>query len=290
MEEKEEKGKFGAPHFRPFDGEQDEGAENEILAPPPEADEEDRPRRGIGRGLAGLVWGAIKLGVITGMVFALVGTISYFALQYFIKGNEVVVPNVISLKPVEALEKLQPQQLYLKLDKKEFNEFVEAGAIVAQYPLPGTHAKAGTPVKITLSLGGQIATAPDLKGESLQSAEIKLRAADLVLGNIAYLPDAKTPRDQVLSQDPPAGTELPRGSEVNLLLSGGPAQKALVVPTLAGLTLQQAKTAVQGTGLEIVTESEEELAGSEPGLVLRQTPAAGTVVQEERTIRVVISK
>jgi beta-lactam-binding protein with PASTA domain len=63
---------------------------------------------------------------------------------------------------------------------------------------------------------------PDVTGQSQASAETAIVAVDLVVGTVDT-EFSEVEAGLVISQDPAGGTLVPRDSEVNLLVSLGPA-------------------------------------------------------------------
>jgi serine/threonine-protein kinase len=95
------------------------------------------------------------------------------------------------------------------------------------------------------------------------------------------------PRDEVVSQDPRAGTELELGSVVTLTVSDGPGTVA--VPDVQNLTRASAQARLERAGLRVRVRREES-ATTEPGRVIRATPPDGTPVDVGSTVTLVVSR
>ena len=91
----------------------------------------------------------------------------------------------------------------------------------------------------------------------------------------------------VLQEDPPAGSTQKRGINVVLALSAG--QKTAEVPATTNMSQQQARIAVENTGLTLGNVSEQ-LADQPRGLVIATSPPAGTKVQLPGNVDIVLSK
>lgn len=231
----------------------------------------------------------LRLAVTVIVVFILLTTISYLTIRHFISGEEVVVPNLVGLSPSEGLERLRQLNLSLKLDKKEYSNIVREGDIISQYPFPGTHAKVGAYVKVILSDGPTLIQVPDLRGESYLNAGVKLRALDLQVGEISYLYNDEVKKGTVISHDPPPQSGMPRKYAVNLLVSSGPQARKFPMPALVNSTLKEAQSLVAKLDLTIDRVTEKEQPGAERGIILTQSPPAGTTVSNETKISVVIA-
>ena len=121
-------------------------------------------------------------------------------------------------------------------------------------------------------------------GFTVQEATIALEEQGLQIGEITLEPsDVETGR--VLSQNPPAGSQLAPGSPVNLVVAG---DANPVVPDVLTLTETEATNALIALGLRPgdVTRS----ASSKPaGEVIGQTPSAGEQVQPGSLVDLVVS-
>lgn len=91
----------------------------------------------------------------------------------------------------------------------------------------------------------------------------------------------------VLQEDPPAGSRQKRGTAVVLALSGG--QRAAEVPVVTNMSQQQARIAIENTGLTMGTATEQ-LSDLPRGLVVASNPPAGTKIELPGSVDIVLSK
>ncbi|GAF69066.1 unnamed protein product [marine sediment metagenome] len=199
------------------------------------------------------------------------------------------MPNLVGISPNEALEKLRPHNLSLKLDQKEYSEIVREGDIISQYPFPGTRAKAGAAVKAILSKGPTLIQVPDLRGERYLNAGVKLRALDLQVGKTSYLYNDEVKKGHVITHDPLPQSGVPRKYAVNLLVSSGPPPRTFPMPDLVNSTLKEAQSLLAKLNLTIDQITEKEQPGAEKGIILAHSPPQGTPVSNETKISVVIA-
>lgn len=91
----------------------------------------------------------------------------------------------------------------------------------------------------------------------------------------------------VLQQDPPAGSLQKRGIDITLAVSGG--QRSATVPDVAGVSQQQARLAIENSGLQFgpITQRTSDLPR---GAVIGSDPAAGEVVPLPGVVRIAISQ
>ena len=95
------------------------------------------------------------------------------------------------------------------------------------------------------------------------------------------------PANVVLQEDPPAGSRQKRGTTVVLALSGG--QRSAEVPVTTNMSQQQARIAIENTGLTLGNVTEQ-LAEQPRGLVIASSPPAGTKVELPGSVDIVLSK
>ena len=98
----------------------------------------------------------------------------------------------------------------------------------------------------------------------------------------------KTVREGVvLQEDPPAGSRQKRGIDVVLAISGG--QRAAEVPQLIYMTQQQAKVAIENTGLTMGTVTEK-TSDQQRGFVIESSPPAGSRLALPASVDIVVSR
>lgn len=96
-----------------------------------------------------------------------------------------------------------------------------AQTVIAQVPAPGTKAKKGSTITVTIPVPGSI---PDVAGQSLDTAKKALSAAGYEVGNIFYTQQAGVPDGTVVQTEPAANTNTSPGESVNIQVEGTPPQ------------------------------------------------------------------
>ncbi len=134
--------------------------------------------------------------------------------------------------------------------------------------------------------GAGLVTVPELAGNQPASAIAELTRLGLSVEQ-EVVASSDVAKGLVVGTEPPAGTEIERASFVKLLISGGDA--TIQVPRVIDLTEDQARTAIELTGLEFGEVVVEASPVIEAGVVMAQTPEAGTLVAEGTKVDLVIS-
>lgn len=232
-----------------------------------------------------------KLFITILILFSAFTAISYYSVKHFIKGQEVDIPNLINKTPIEALADLKVLNLSLKLDKEEYNNFIEEGRIMEQYPYPSTKAKAGSTVRVSVSKGSILVKVPNVTNMSLVEAEINIRKTDLNVGTTSFMCSDKIQKNKVIAQDPPADFGFSRGKNVALLVSIGKTAQTYKMPMLKDLTLTEAGSLLSKYNLKIKKINEIKDTEKEEGLILEQSPLYGEIINSSSEIAVsVVSK
>jgi eukaryotic-like serine/threonine-protein kinase len=233
--------------------------------------------------------GFVALTITTIVFFVLLAVSSYYAVGYFIRGEEVIAPDVTARPVTEALELLKNRKLIIELERTEPSEAMDAGMILRQRPRAGSRIKTHTPVRVVVSAGPRLVTLPpELVGLSQPEAGIELRRLGLDVGSLAYIPQKDRTPNTVLAIDPPAGSHVLPGSRVNLLVAADESAAPRPMPDLYGLTPDQVRAEAERYGFEAVVAYSGQDPAATPGTVQEQNVPAGAPVVRGQRVNVVI--
>ena len=227
------------------------------------------------------------VGILVGLFFWL--------RTYTQHGVEVEVEDVRGLVVAEAEPLLAAQGLQVVVIDSTYTDKVPFGTIVEQDPKPMCHAKHGRSVYVTINATTrrQI-TMPNLQDMSYRQAETTLRGIGLQVDTVYdYEPSAF--RDLVLDvkrdgESVQPGDKLPVGTMVRLVVGFGRGTEEVEVPSVLGLTLQDARSLLLGSHLIVGAVTYD--APEEEGVVqyvYRQTPRAGERLLEGETVTLKLS-
>ena len=187
------------------------------------------------------------------VVIALVSALT--AMRFAIHGQEVQVPSVIGLSPVDAERSVAGLGLQIEVERQYYSPAIPEGRVMTQMPLAGTKVRRGWQVRVAQSLGPQRVSIPDVTRESQRAAELNIRRRGLEVASIAeiQLPGAAT--DQVLAQSPPANANQVAAPRTSLLVSDASDAPAFVMPNFVGQPLGSATRTLQDAGFKLGTVS-----------------------------------
>ncbi len=167
---------------------------------------------------------------------------------------------------------------------------VPAGIVISQTPLAGSQLKVGSgksrTLTLTVSLGTEEKTVPDVLGQDVRSASALLRDHGFT---VAEIQASGGKEGEVIGISPSVGTALPIGSTVTLTVSQGTPAQTVTVPNLAGLSRSSALLELFRSGLT-VGEVIEEFSDAPTGTVIRQSPTAGSLVAPNTKIKITVSR
>ena len=136
--------------------------------------------------------------------------------------------------------------------------------------------------------GTVLVEVPDVTTQPYETAKGQLEDLGFVVERkYREIDPADTAPGTVVDQDPAGGEQLEQGGTVTLFVAREPA--AIAVPDLSGMTLGQAKTALQGAGLDLGSAKQGPSNDYEAGLIFQQDPAAGDAAPKGTLVDVVVS-
>ena len=199
--------------------------------------------------------------------------------------GEVRVPSVKGLPRETAVKQLNKASLKVNLDTRP-SDSVRAGFAIGTVPKEGTDVERGTRVRLFVSSGPQRVSVPDVIGLDRTSAVDQLDSKGFAVSVAEQNSDQ--PVDQVLSQDPAAGTRLSRGARVTITVSKGPQQVS--VPDLVGRDAAAAERALRAAGLSAATQQRTVTSADQDGKVLDQHPGGGATAPKGATVVLVVGQ
>jgi beta-lactam-binding protein with PASTA domain len=196
----------------------------------------------------------IIMAIITVIVVVL---IAFYSLGYYTNhGSGIPVPKLKGQSVDHAMALLKEQGFGYKIDSVYVQD-VAPGTIVEQDPDAGTNVKEGRVIYLTMvTLLAPNISLPDLEQSSYREATATLQNYGLKVGDTTYRSDIA--RDRILEvrfggQVVKAGTKIPKGSRIDLVLGDGEGASEVEIPELVNLDLDAARFAIKGSGLTIGT-------------------------------------
>ncbi len=195
------------------------------------------------------------------------------ATWWLVAGQYFSLPRVTGMTVSAAKADLASTGLTARLGSSRHSDTVAAGDVLATVPASGSNVKHGQVITIIISLGPELATVPNVTGQTLASAQQGLEQAGLTPAPPTYETSSAVAPGIVIATDPVAYTNWPKDKPVGLIVSSGPP-----LPDFVGVPLTQAEGEAGSVG---VTLQPERAATSNlpAGTVIRQSPAPNTAMR-----------
>ena len=238
----------------------------------------------------GVRQGPNRVLLVTLAIFVLVAAVAlgYFATSrpggLFGGPRTIALTNVVGTRADDASRALADMGFTTKIETIS-SERVAAHLVIKQSPAPNGAIAPGTLVTLTVSAGPPRIPLMDVRQFSSDDAQRYLKIAKLV-PRISSVYDA-SPKGTVLSQKPAAGTSVPIHSSVALVVSLG--MHPVDAPDLVSLTLADARAAAAARHLRLVVGERDPSDSIPADVVTSQNPQAGSQIDRDGTIDVVIS-
>jgi eukaryotic-like serine/threonine-protein kinase len=200
-------------------------------------------------------------------------------------GSAEVPGGLAGLSEEDAISKLDEAGFEASVESVN-SETVEAGQVIRSDPPGGSTATRGSTVVLTVSKGARLAKVPVLVGTQRSLAVQQIRSRGLTPS--VEEEESKAPAGEVIRQAPSAGSELPRGSTVSIVVSKG--QELAKVPNAIGSERGAAVEAIRAAGLEPTVSEQETEVPSQVGRVTDQFPPPGAEVEPGAEVTLVVGK
>jgi serine/threonine-protein kinase len=135
-------------------------------------------------------------------------------------GDDHPIPRVLGLPEAVARSRLTDLGFRPRLDGERPSPAFPRGAVVWQDPPPGMVSTPNTSVQLIVSAGPAPATVPDVIGLAMSAAEKILDAAGMKVGAVDTV-HTSADAGVVIATRPAPGNGRPRGTRVDLVVSGG---------------------------------------------------------------------
>jgi beta-lactam-binding protein with PASTA domain len=228
--------------------------------------------------------GPIALLVIVVLAAALAGAGWYYGLG---PGSNVTTPSLLTLNYAQAKHKAADADLSVRVVGHTFDESIPAGKVVSTDPNPGDDISKNGQIGLILSKGQERYDVPSLTNKTEAQAGQILEDNHLVVGEPTREYNDAVSKGSVIATDPVAGTPLPPGTAVSLVVSKG--VQPVDVPDVTGKSLDDAKSALKDAGLRAKVTEEKYDEQVNDGDVISQSPKDGQAPRDS-AVQLVVSK
>ena len=196
------------------------------------------------------------------------------------RGKELIeLGDLVGKRARDAVLELKNSSLSV-ITVDEFSVSVPEGNVISTKPSAGEMLEAGGFVVLHISVGEEkiMLSVPDLYGLSEAEAIEKIIASGFAVGNIDYESSSQR-AGVVMAQEIQARTKLEKGSEISFSVSAGQTFAGKTVPSLHGLTLDEARQKLADVGLVLGKVYNTGDLGKN-GRIVAQSPSAGSAISQ----------
>jgi beta-lactam-binding protein with PASTA domain len=196
------------------------------------------------------------------------------------------VPDVRGIGLASARERLAGVGLAMGPVDSLQHPSVAEGLILGQSPLPGQLARADSPVRVTVSLGPQTRSVPDVLALEAERARTVLETSGFRVSVDTM--ESEVERGRVIEVFPPPDSVIPLPSEVRLVVSTGP--PVVVMPFVLGMTEEEARMLLDSLGLVVAEVEPVFRFGRDQGIVVQQEPASDMELVRGSSVRLQVGR
>lgn len=162
---------------------------------------------------------------------------------------------------------------------------VPTGDALSTSPAAGYSVPAGTKVTLYVSSGPAPIAVPNVVGDTEAAAKAELTGFKVTTTTRKVSNASKV--GSVIAQTPSGGKALP-DSTVALVIGAAPT--TATVPNVTGDTAQAAERQLKGAGFKVVKQRQAVTRQDRGGIVLSESPSAGSKQQKGSTVTIVVGK
>ncbi len=187
---------------------------------------------------------------------------------------------------VNAQEQVASGQIVVNWEQ-EYNNNYAAGYVYKQSPVAGRTVREGQSVTLTVSLGIQYVTVPDLTNYLQADGEQQLKDLGVSV-LVTQAVDETVAAGSIIRTDPAAGSQVAAGSTVVVYVSRPQVSTTTKVPSLIGMSVDDARSLLVQNKLGLGSQTEQ-YSDQPAGAIISQSPGAGAAARLNSRVSVVVS-
>ncbi len=168
---------------------------------------------------------------------------------------------------------------------KSPSDTVAANHVIRQNPLAGSKVARDSLVELVVSNGKPLVGLLDVRGYSALDAQRTLQAQGFAVTLVRKFDSSA--KDNVIDQQPKAGTPVPQASRITLIVSNG--AQPVSVPNFVGMSAEKAEAVATKLGIRLDTSQQAAISGVPAGTIASQNPAPGDQLQKGGSASAVVS-
>ncbi|WP_160720064.1 Stk1 family PASTA domain-containing Ser/Thr kinase [Bacillus sp. USDA818B3_A] len=231
-------------------------------------------------------WPAILIS--TFLILVILAILTFTFLPRMLAPKDVTVPDLSGMNVDDAISKLKLKGLAVGKKIEITDEEVKEGSVIKTEPASGSTAKENAEVTLYVSTGKEKYELSDYSGRQYDDVVRLLENEGFKDIQKTEINDDSDP-GTILSQTPSSGDMVvPEDTVLEFEVSKGP--EKIVLQDLTQYSLKSAQDYASLVGLTLDASEEKYDENIPAGMVISQSPAAGTALERGGKVKVVISK
>ncbi len=220
----------------------------------------------------------------------------YWLDDYTEHGTFITVPSLQDFTQEEALTITTQMGLKIQVIDSLYDDHIKPGAIVEQYPTPGSYVKEGRILHLTINAcHPEKVIFPNLKNAAYRQTLQTLESRGFQIGKIEYMPSEF--RNLVLALKHNGMDILPnellvKGATIDIILGDGNSNTTVAVPFILGKKLKEAINLLRKSYLnigEIIPDGSITSENRTNSIVYQQNPDTEFPIEQGSTIDIYIT-
>jgi beta-lactam-binding protein with PASTA domain len=197
--------------------------------------------------------------ILTGLGIVILLVVVFLQSLHWITRHDktLTIPAVTGKSVTDARQLLESKGFEVEIQDSMYNDTARPLSVLRQFPDAEAVVKVNRTVYLTINQAvAPMIDMPNLEGLSFRSAQIAMDQYKLKLEDTIYRTDfAKNSvlEQQYNGQRIKAGSKIPQGSKITLVLGSGLGMEDFSVPDLVGLNYNDAKVLLESNGLTVGT-------------------------------------
>jgi serine/threonine protein kinase/beta-lactam-binding protein with PASTA domain len=207
-----------------------------------------------------------------------------------LKGSakDIQVPSLVGESFEDVKDLYEEQGISVKVEGEQYSDEYSVGEIIFQDPKAGRLHRLPFTINVIVSKGNEEFILDDYSKRSFIDTKIDLEDKNIVVEEVEQESE-DIPQNMVIKTVPPAKSKVKAGNKVTVFVSTGIKEKPVIVPSLEGFDIQQARKILSENKLG-EPNVKEVYSDKEKGVVVKQSIPASTEVREYTVIELEVSK
>lgn len=231
-----------------------------------------------------------KLIFVFVILFILIVLFDRVIMPFYVKGEEVTVPDVIGMTIEQAQVVVKNAGLEPINGGERYDTKYPKGTVILQRPTANKVVKTGRRIYLIVSGGNIKVTVPDVRHKRIEEATVLLNRAGLTLGQILEDTLTDIPKGLISAQSIQPDEQVEKGTEIDVWVSNVSSSGNIEIPSLVGKSLSEAKQIIESKNLKVGKIVYQPSIDFLPNTVIYQYPSAGSFVEAGTQIDLIVVK